>query len=262
MSEVAAAVPPAAGAEEKAKKKKYERRSRYAQIKRKKVRIIHKKQIIRTDKKAKEKYIEKKKKAQEEGKKVRVERRKKEGKRGLLVAKKEGQKRVDWRVVRAEVDKIAKKKREEKKEEVAKKRAAGREAAKKKKEAEKKEGGEKKEKGKEGGEKKEKRKKKLIPVNAEGVIRGPAGRRGFKVDKIKNAKTKKTTGGDKKRRTQIKNLVGEIAGHQSYERRLLEMLKNGFEKRALKHAKKRLGSIRRAKQKREELSNHLRSLRK
>lgn len=53
----------------------------------------------------------------------------------------------------------------------------------------------------------------------------------------------------------------QVAGFAPYERRLQELLKVGKEKRALKLAKSKLGSHKRAKAKREEMSNVLRSMR-
>lgn len=50
-------------------------------------------------------------------------------------------------------------------------------------------------------------------------------------------------------------------GFAPYERRVLELLKNDREKRALKFAKARIGGHRRAKRKREELMNVIKSMR-
>ncbi|KAG9393940.1 Ribosomal protein L36e [Carpediemonas membranifera] len=52
-------------------------------------------------------------------------------------------------------------------------------------------------------------------------------------------------------------VVREIVGFAPYERRALEALKIGKDKRALKFLKKRLGTHSRAKAKREELSKVL-----
>eukprot|EP01112_Ceratiomyxa_fruticulosa_P023659 TRINITY_DN914_c0_g1_i5.p1 TRINITY_DN914_c0_g1~~TRINITY_DN914_c0_g1_i5.p1 ORF type:complete len:175 (+),score=31.63 TRINITY_DN914_c0_g1_i5:101-625(+) len=59
----------------------------------------------------------------------------------------------------------------------------------------------------------------------------------------------------------VKELIREVAGFAPYERRVMELLKNGLDKRALKLAKKRVGSHQRAKVKREELSTVLRKAR-
>ncbi len=55
----------------------------------------------------------------------------------------------------------------------------------------------------------------------------------------------------------IRDLVREVSGFAPYERRIMELLKNSKDKRARKLAKKRLGTMRRAKRKVDELSNVL-----
>lgn len=59
----------------------------------------------------------------------------------------------------------------------------------------------------------------------------------------------------------IKKVIGEVCGFAPYEKRMLELLRIGKDKRALKFAKKRLGTHLRAKRKREEMSEALRSKR-
>ena len=49
----------------------------------------------------------------------------------------------------------------------------------------------------------------------------------------------------------------EVSGLQPYERRVIELLKIGKDKRALKFIKRRLGEHGRSKKKRDELSNYL-----
>lgn len=56
-------------------------------------------------------------------------------------------------------------------------------------------------------------------------------------------------------------VVKEVAGFSPYERRIVELLRIGKDKRALKFAKKRLGTHLRAKRKREELQEALRNKR-
>ncbi|KAL1919161.1 60S ribosomal protein eL36 [Calcarisporiella thermophila] len=58
-----------------------------------------------------------------------------------------------------------------------------------------------------------------------------------------------------KRVSFVRNIVREVCGFSPYERRVLELLKNSKDKRARKLAKKRLGSLVRAKKKIDELSN-------
>jgi len=56
----------------------------------------------------------------------------------------------------------------------------------------------------------------------------------------------------------VKDVITEVAGFAPYERRIMELLKNSLDKRALKMAKKRLGTHKRAKAKREALSAAIR----
>ncbi|RWR72195.1 Ribosomal protein L36e [Cinnamomum micranthum f. kanehirae] len=59
----------------------------------------------------------------------------------------------------------------------------------------------------------------------------------------------------------VKTIIREVAGFAPYERRITELLKVGKDKRALKLAKRKLGTHKRAKKKREEMSNVLRKMR-
>ncbi|OIW06614.1 hypothetical protein TanjilG_04008 [Lupinus angustifolius] len=59
----------------------------------------------------------------------------------------------------------------------------------------------------------------------------------------------------------VKNLIREVAGFAPYEKRITELLKVGKDKRALKVAKRKLGTHKRAKRKREEMSSVLRKIR-
>ena len=59
----------------------------------------------------------------------------------------------------------------------------------------------------------------------------------------------------------VRNLIREVAGLAPYEKRITELLKVGKDKRALKVAKRKLGTHKRAKRKREEMSNVLRKMR-
>ncbi|KAK4283072.1 hypothetical protein QN277_000067 [Acacia crassicarpa] len=59
----------------------------------------------------------------------------------------------------------------------------------------------------------------------------------------------------------VRSLIREVAGFAPYEKRITELLKVGKDKRALKVAKRRLGTHKRAKKKREEMSNALRKMR-
>ena len=52
----------------------------------------------------------------------------------------------------------------------------------------------------------------------------------------------------------VKDVMREVCGFSPYEKRILELLRIGKDKRALKFAKKRLGTHLRAKRKRDEVS--------
>ena len=60
-----------------------------------------------------------------------------------------------------------------------------------------------------------------------------------------------------KRTVFVRELVREVVGFAPYEKRVMEYLRIGKEKRALKFAKSRLGTHKRGKDKREELSGAL-----
>ncbi|KAL7005543.1 ribosomal protein L36 [Cystobasidiomycetes sp. EMM_F5] len=57
-----------------------------------------------------------------------------------------------------------------------------------------------------------------------------------------------------KRHVFVKSLVREVVGFAPYERRLMELLRNGQDKKARRTAKARLGTLRRAKRKIDEVS--------
>jgi len=56
----------------------------------------------------------------------------------------------------------------------------------------------------------------------------------------------------------VSEVIREVAGYAPYEKRIMELLKNNLDKRALRAAKRKLGGHRRAKRKREELQNVIR----
>mmetsp|Transcript_25307 Transcript_25307/g.35457 ORF Transcript_25307/g.35457 Transcript_25307/m.35457 type:complete len:153 (-) Transcript_25307:45-503(-) len=64
-----------------------------------------------------------------------------------------------------------------------------------------------------------------------------------------------------KRAKVVREVVREVAGYAPYEKRLLELLRNGLEKRAVKFAKKKLGTLTRAKRKYNEMTDALRKIR-
>eukprot|EP00756_Hemistasia_phaeocysticola_P004445 Hpha_TRINITY_DN12816_c0_g1::TRINITY_DN12816_c0_g1_i1::g.24100::m.24100/K02920/RP-L36e, RPL36; large subunit ribosomal protein L36e len=53
----------------------------------------------------------------------------------------------------------------------------------------------------------------------------------------------------------VKDIVAETVGQSPYEKRIIELLKVQREKRALRFAKRRLGTFQRGKKKRENMSN-------
>jgi hypothetical protein len=52
----------------------------------------------------------------------------------------------------------------------------------------------------------------------------------------------------------VRSLIREVSGFAPYEKHVMELLKNSKDKKARKLAKKRLGTLTRAKRKVEELS--------
>merc|ERR1712007_102050 len=60
----------------------------------------------------------------------------------------------------------------------------------------------------------------------------------------------------------VRDLVREVCGFSPYERRCIELLRIGKDKRALRFCKKRLGSHVRAKRKREEMQAAIQAQRK
>ncbi|GKD32590.1 60S ribosomal protein L36-2-like protein [Tanacetum coccineum] len=61
-----------------------------------------------------------------------------------------------------------------------------------------------------------------------------------------------------KRVYSVRSLIREVAGFSPYERRITKLLKVGKDKRALKLAKRKLGTHKRVKKKRKEMSIVLR----
>ena len=78
--------------------------------------------------------------------------------------------------------------------------------------------------------------------------------RGFKTTpRVPKPRVSRTKGHLSKRTAFVRELVKEVAGLAPYERRVIELLRNGKDKRARKLAKKRLGTFGRAKAKVDQL---------
>ncbi|KAL0207528.1 hypothetical protein P9112_012156 [Eukaryota sp. TZLM1-RC] len=78
---------------------------------------------------------------------------------------------------------------------------------------------------------------------------------------VKKTRQSRKKGQATKRVTMRRALIREVAGFAPYERRMMELLKLGLDRRALRFAKKRLGTHIRAKSKREEIASVLRAMR-
>jgi large subunit ribosomal protein L36e len=85
---------------------------------------------------------------------------------------------------------------------------------------------------------------------AKGINKGHVTTPNAVPEKISNKK-----GALGKRTAFVRSLIREVAGFSPYEKRVMELLKNSKDKRARKLAKKRLGTLRRAKRKIDDLSN-------
>jgi large subunit ribosomal protein L36e len=86
--------------------------------------------------------------------------------------------------------------------------------------------------------------------------------RGHQVTKRDIAKRPSASKGKLGKRTSlVRKLIREVCGLAPYEKRISELLKVGKDKRALKVAKRKLGTHLRAKRKREEMTTVLRKTR-
>ena len=87
--------------------------------------------------------------------------------------------------------------------------------------------------------------KGLVTTKKEKVVR-PANRKGRASSRVKF----------------VRSIIQEVAGQAPYEKRVMELLKVGKDKRALKVCKRKLGTHIRGKRKREEMATLLRNMRK
>ena len=72
---------------------------------------------------------------------------------------------------------------------------------------------------------------------------------------------KDTKGVNGAQRRLAHDTIREICGYTPYEKRTLELLRNGYDKRALRLCKRKLGTMARAKHKREELNQMMQKAR-
>ena len=85
--------------------------------------------------------------------------------------------------------------------------------------------------------------------------------KGHKTTPIKRVRVnRKGVRGPQRALTQ--EVIRECCGYAPYERRALELLRNGFDKRALRLCKRKLGTVTRGKAKREELNNLMQKARR
>merc|ERR1711901_3829 len=92
-------------------------------------------------------------------------------------------------------------------------------------------------------------------VKATGIAVGP--NKGHVVEPLPKRKRPST---ERKLGVKVKlarDVIRDVCGFAPYERRAMELLSQGFDKRALKYCKKRLGTHRRGKKKRSELEGVL-----
>jgi len=87
--------------------------------------------------------------------------------------------------------------------------------------------------------------------------------KGYHVTKhARKQKQSRVKGKLSKKTRVVRELVREIVGFAPYERRTMELLRIGRDKKALKFLKKRIGQHTRAKRKRDEIQGILRDMRK
>jgi large subunit ribosomal protein L36e len=87
--------------------------------------------------------------------------------------------------------------------------------------------------------------------------------KGYVVSKIE-VPSKRINKNPRKRVKLIRKIVAEISGRSAYERKVIEILKQGHsnsQKKAYKLCKKRLGTHKRGMRKRQELTDYIDSLR-
>ncbi|PRP84262.1 ribosomal protein L36, component of cytosolic 80S ribosome and 60S large subunit [Planoprotostelium fungivorum] len=87
-------------------------------------------------------------------------------------------------------------------------------------------------------------------------------KKGFKITKRTESTRNVHKKGQLGKQTKfVRELIREVSGLAPYERRVVELLRNGLEKRAVKLAKRKLGTLRRGKAKYTEIQDYIRKLR-
>ncbi|KAK3906708.1 ribosomal protein L36e [Staphylotrichum tortipilum] len=71
--------------------------------------------------------------------------------------------------------------------------------------------------------------------------------------RVSKPRPSRTKGKSSKRTQFVRSIVKEVAGLAPYERRVIELIRNGKDKRARKYSKRKLGTFGRAKAKVEEM---------
>lgn len=89
-----------------------------------------------------------------------------------------------------------------------------------------------------------------LQTTLDGIARGLE--RGFPVTKRKRKRNRRIAKNGTKRKL-IQEVIKETVGYSPYEKRIMDLIRLGKQKRALKLAKQRLGTHQRAKKKRAEL---------
>jgi len=87
-------------------------------------------------------------------------------------------------------------------------------------------------------------------------------KRGYQVTKrVPPPRPARRKGVTSRRVKAVREIIREVCGFSPYEKRIMELLRNNLDKRALKFAKKRLGTHTRGKKKREELQGVIQRMR-
>ncbi|KAL7716523.1 60S ribosomal protein L36 [Entamoeba marina] len=84
-------------------------------------------------------------------------------------------------------------------------------------------------------------------------------KKGFPTRKMKQPKKRFTVS---KRKALVNDVAREVSGFASYERHMLDLLRRGLDKKALKYAKKQLGTHKRGLAKREQMTRVIDQMKK